>query len=65
MKKLNDEDKMNIGFIFMDEITKNRELAACEFACGEITKAQLESRRKHADYTEELWMCLVKILNNN
>lgn len=65
MKKLDDTDKMNIGFLFMEEITRNRELAACEHANGEITKEQLKARRRSAAYTEELWRCLVKILNKN
>ena len=63
--KLDDIDKYNIWYLFHEEITKNRELAACEHACGEITKEQLAWKRKNADYYEELCECIVKLLNKN
>jgi hypothetical protein len=65
MKKLTDEDKENIGFIFQKEITKHRELARCHRAQGKISEDMLKWDEKHADYLEEVWEHLAKILNEN
>lgn len=65
MTKLTDEDKENIGFIFQDEITKNRAEAKCRNITGEITDESLEWHLNHAKYLEEVWECLAKILNKN
>lgn len=63
--KIDDNDKYNIWSLFHEEITKNRELAACQHACGEITKEQLAWKRENADYYEELSEHIVKLLNKN
>lgn len=65
MKKLNDEDKENIGWLFQDVIIKHRQLAKCEHAAGVITDWELKENQSTADYYEELWDCLAEILNKH
>jgi hypothetical protein len=65
MKKLNAEDKENIGWLFQDIIIKNRQQAYCESAAHEITDEQLKARLSVAGYYEELWAKLAEILNKH
>ena len=60
---LTPEDKENIGFIFQEEITRNRQEARLRHLEGEISAEKLEWHLKHATYLEATWKKLAAILN--